>query len=152
MGTPSQFTPHSLWDELRELREQMNRMLGASFRGAVMGGRGMEWSPAVDIVDRGDRLVATAELPGMKADDISIDVEGNTLTIRGEKRQEQEQKGEERYLLERQYGSFMRSFPLPRSVDPDRISARFDNGVLTVTMPKSEEAKGRRVKVEGGNG
>lgn len=152
MGSPSQFTPHSLWEELRELREQMNRMLGASLRGALSGGRGAEWSPAVDIVDRGDRLVATAEMPGMKPEDVSIDVEGNTLTIRGEKRQEQEQTGEERYLYERQYGSFMRSFPLPRSVDPDRISARFNNGVLTVTMPKSEEAKGRRIEIEGDRG
>jgi len=139
-------TQTSPWQELREMREQMDRLLG-SF---MMGRGGMEWVPAVDITERPNELVLTAELPGMRREDIEIELENNVLTIRGEKKAEHEEKGEERYVFERQFGSFARSFTLPRTVDPDRIHARFENGVLTVKMPKSEAAKGRKIDVEGG--
>lgn len=139
----------SPWDELREIREQMDRVLSAAFRGG-RAEAGLEWAPAVDITEKEDQLVLTAELPGMRKEDIEIELENNVLTIRGEKKAEREEKGEQRYVYERQFGSFSRSFTLPRTVNADQIRARFDNGVLTVTMPKVEEAKGKRISIEGG--
>ncbi len=138
-------------DELREMREELDRFLTTTFRGGAVRA-GIEWEPAVDISDRDDELVLSAELPGMKPEDIDIEVENNVLTIRGEKKEERERKEEERYVYERQYGTFTRSFTLPRTVDPERITARFENGVLTIRMPKVEEARGRRIDVQSGEG
>ncbi|HEX7119085.1 MAG TPA: Hsp20/alpha crystallin family protein [Longimicrobiales bacterium] len=144
--SPARFT--SPWDALREMREQMDELLRSTFRGPAARGAGFE--PAVDIAERDDALVLTAELPGMKREDIDIELDNNVLTIRGEKKEEIEEKGEERYVYERRYGSFSRSFTLPRTVDADRIAARFENGVLTVTMPKLPQARGKRIEVEDG--
>ncbi|HEX6941005.1 MAG TPA: Hsp20/alpha crystallin family protein [Longimicrobiales bacterium] len=144
--TPSRFV--SPWDALRDMREQMDDLLRSTFRGPFM--RGAEFEPPVDITERDDALVLTAELPGMRREDVDVELENNVLTIRGEKKEEREEKRGERFLYERRYGSFSRSFTLPRAVDPDRISARFSNGVLTVTMPKMPEARGKRIEVEEG--
>jgi HSP20 family protein len=142
--TPTRFS--SPWDAIRDIREQMDALLRATLRGP--NGYVAEFEPAVDITERDDALVLTAELPGLSRDDITVELENNVLTIRGEKKEERTEEGEERYVYERRYGSFSRSFTLPRSVDPDRISARYDRGVLTVTMPKAPEGKGRRIEVE----
>jgi HSP20 family protein len=139
----------SPWRELREIQAQMDRVLSTALRGERAG---VTWSPAVDIAERDDALVLTAELPGMSRDDIEVELENNVLTIRGEKKDEREEKEEDRYVYEREFGAFARSFTLPRTVDADRIHARFENGVLTVTMPKSERARGRRIDVEEGRG
>lgn len=138
----------SPWQELRDIREQMDHILSAALGGRREGG--IEWSPAVDITEKKDELVLTAELPGMSRDDIEIELENNVLTIRGEKKQERKEEKGRQYLYERAYGAFSRSFTLPRTVDPDRIRARFENGVLTVTMPKSEQARSRHIEVESG--
>ncbi|MFS8636977.1 MAG: Hsp20/alpha crystallin family protein [Gemmatimonadota bacterium] len=143
---PSRFS--SPWDAIRDMREQMDALLRATLRGP--DGYVAEFEPAVDITERDDALVLTAELPGMRREDIEVELDNNVLTIRGEKKEEREEKGEERYLYERRFGSFSRSFTLPRTVDPDRISARYERGVLTVTLPKLEESKGKRIEVEGG--
>src|SRR5690606_30767895 len=132
--------------ELREMREQMGRLLGRF----MMGRGGMAWGPAVDITERPNELVLTAERPGMRRGDIESELDNNVPTLRGEKKAEREEEGDAPHVLDRQYGSFARSFPLPRTVGPDRIHARFENGVLTVKMPKSEAAKGRKIDVEGG--
>lgn len=139
----------SPWRELREMREQMDRILSSALRGGPARAA-LEWAPAVDITEREDELVLTAELPGMTREDIDIELENNILTIRGEKKAEREEKGEERYVYERQFGSFSRSFTLPRTVDPERIRARFESGVLTITMPKLEKARGKRIEIEAG--
>lgn len=139
----------SPWQELREMREELDRFLTTAFRGA-MGRGALEWTPPVDIIERENELVLTAELPGMRREDVEVELENNVLTIRGEKRAEHEEKGEERYIYERQFGEFTRSFTLPRTVDADRIRARFSDGVLTVTMPKVEESRGKRIDIEGG--
>lgn len=144
--TPTRFS--SPWTALRDMREQMDELLRATFRGP--DGYVAEFEPAVDITERKDALVLTAELPGMSREDIEVELENNVLTIRGEKKEEREHKGEERYVYERRYGSFSRSFTLPRSVDPERIGAHFENGVLTVTMPKASESRGKRIEVEDG--
>lgn len=106
------------------------------------------WSPAVDIVESEDDLVLKADVPGVDMKDIDIRMENGTLTIKGERKLEQQGKANGFHRLERAYGSFARSFSLPESVDPERIKADYRNGVLTVTMPKKEVAKPRSIKVE----
>jgi HSP20 family protein len=113
-------------------------------------GRSLLWSPSVEVTDSPDAMVLTAELPGMSDDDITLRLENNVLTIAGEKKSEREVREEdERYLLsERFYGAFQRAFTLPSSVDADQIKAAFDHGVLTVTLPKTAQAKGRVISVK----
>lgn len=107
------------------------------------------WNPAVSVSEGKDELLLTAELPGLAEDDISIEYENNVLTISGEKTEERKEEDEDRnyHVYERSYGSFSRSFTLPRTVDGNGIVATFDNGVLTVTLPKVAEAKGRRISI-----
>jgi HSP20 family protein len=104
--------------------------------------------PAVDITedDKGYRIAA--ELPGMSEKDIDVSISGDMLTIKGEKRQEREEKEKNRYLSERSYGMFQRSFPLPEGVDRDKISADFSKGVLTLTLPKTADAQKQQKKIE----
>lgn len=144
--TPGDGSP---WQTIREMREQMDRLLSSAIG---RGGPAPGWEPAVDITEQADGLQLIAELPGMTKDDIDIELENNVLTIRGEKREEREEHKGERYLYERSFGTFSRSFTLPRTVDPERIQARFANGVLRVHMPKTERAKGKRITIEGGEG
>ena len=107
------------------------------------------WSPKVNITETKDELVLTAELPGLKEEDVHIEVENNVLSIGGEKSEERTEGDEERkyHLWERSYGSFQRSFTLPRTVQADGITARFDSGVLKVHLPKVAEAKGRKIEI-----
>ena len=104
-------------------------------------------NPAVDISEDDSSYKLTAELPGMSEKDVEVVVSGDTLTIRGQKQQEREQKEKEFYLSERSYGSFQRSFTLPDGVDADQIDAQFSKGVLTVTLPKTAQAKQQK-KIE----
>jgi HSP20 family protein len=109
------------------------------------------WMPAVDIVEKPEALIVTAELPGMTAKEVDVSVDDGVLTISGEK-EEEKKEGEENsqfYLFERRYGSFRRAFTLPNAVDVDKISAEFDNGLLRVTLPKTEnvKAKGKKISV-----
>jgi HSP20 family protein len=106
------------------------------------------WTPAVDIFEEPDRLRITAEIPGVKPEDVKISVEGNVLTIAGTKEQIAEEKAERVYRYERSYGAFERSFTLPATVEAEHIKANYDNGVLHLTLPKVEKARPRLVKVE----
>jgi len=142
------------WDPFRELQsmqDRMNRIFGDVYarRGDddVMA-RG-DWMPLVDIYEN-DRheLLIKAEMPGMKREDIDIKVENNTLTIRGERRRESEVREEQYHRVERSYGSFSRSFSLPSTVDSEKVSAEYKDGVLTVLLPTREEAKPRQVAVQ----
>jgi len=111
--------------------------------------RNGRWMPAVSVFETSDDLVLTAELPGLTEGDISIDFENSVLTIRGEKTETRIEGDEDRrdHVWERTFGSFSRSFTLPSSVDGAGIAATFDNGVLTVTLPKMAEAKGRKIEI-----
>lgn len=114
-----------------------------------LGANGGMWTPAVSVEEGTDGLLLTAELPGLTEDDISIELENHVLTLSGEKT-EVRTEGEEtpRYhLVERRYGSFRRSFTLPRTVNADEIRAHFEHGVLTVSLPKAAEAKGRKIEI-----
>jgi HSP20 family protein len=136
----------SPWAEL----DQMSNRLGRLF-GETNGLESTPWVPPVNVEETRDQLVLTAELPGMKHDQVEIELENNVLTIRGS-REERREAGEERryHVWERRTGSFQRSFSLPRTVRADAITASFQDGILTVTMPKAPEAQGRRIEIGGG--
>ncbi len=105
-------------------------------------------APAVDFAEDDKAYHITAELPGMSEKDIDVSVSGDTLTVKGEKRDEKEEKAKNYYLSERSYGSFQRSFTLPDGIDRDRIEAGFAAGVLTLTLPKTPEAVKQQKKIE----
>lgn len=136
----------SPWSELDVVPNRLTRMFDDAFFTPARNG---QWMPAVSVSETNDELLLTAELPGMAEDDISIELENNVLTIAGQKEDVRNENDEERryHLVERSYGAFSRSFTLPRTVDGNGIVARFDNGVLTLTLPKMPEAKGRRIEI-----
>jgi HSP20 family protein len=134
---------------LDDLPDRIRQMLDGSL--AFDPIQTVGWMPAMEVVEKPQLLVVTAELPGLAAKDVNIAVDDGVLTISGEKVEEKKEGAEDSqyYVFERRYGSFRRSFTLPNSVDVDKISAEFDNGVLKVTMPKSEnvKAKGKKISV-----
>ena len=105
-------------------------------------------APALDVYDQKDDLIVKAEIPGLTKDEIDISLEGNTLTIKGEKKKEEEVKEEDYYRCERTFGAFSRSVELPADVQADKVNASFKNGVLEIRLPKTEEAKKNVVKVK----
>jgi HSP20 family protein len=109
---------------------------------------GGEWFPSLDVSETKNDLIVKAELPGMDPKDIDISLSDGTLIIKGERKQEKEEKEENYQLIERSYGSFTRSIRLPKEVKRDKISASYKNGILKVTLPKSEEAKTKEVKIK----
>lgn len=135
------------WNDLFASRREIDRVFDRFF-GQANGVVG-PWTPVVDVRETNDAIEVVAELPGMRPADVEVNVEHNVLTIAGEKQQEVTEGSPEAeyHLVERRCGKFERSFTLPRSVDPDRIAARFEHGLLTVTLPKAEAAKPRRVEI-----
>lgn len=107
------------------------------------------WMPAIEIMEKNNTLLITAELPGLEAKDVDISLEDDVLTISGEKHEERKEgeEGTQYYVWERRYGSFRRSFTLPSAVDADKITASFTKGVLTVALPKSEKVKTKGKKI-----
>ncbi|MBI2680392.1 MAG: Hsp20/alpha crystallin family protein [Candidatus Solibacter usitatus] len=106
------------------------------------------WSPAVDVIENENELILKADLPDVDLKDIDVRVENQTLTLKGDRKFEREEKNGGYHRIERNYGTFMRSFTLPSSVENDKVSADYKNGVLTVKLPKKEAAKPKQVKVE----
>jgi len=137
----------SPWAELDRLANRMNRLMGDTDTGDLTYGGA--WLPAVNVEERENEILLTAELPGISQDDIEIEIENNVLTVSGEKRdqREEESNGNRYHLVERTFGSFRRSFTLPRTVDADKINASFESGVLSVRLPKAEESLTRRIKI-----
>ena len=109
---------------------------------------GWQMAPAMDLVEKDGAFEITAELPGLEEKNVEVKVANNMLTIRGEKREEKEEKDKQYYLSERRYGAFQRSFRIPVGVDVDRIAASFARGVLTVTLPKGAEAQQGEKKID----
>jgi HSP20 family protein len=109
------------------------------------------WSPAVDIYETENELVLKADLPDVDAKNVGIQVENSTLTLKGERKFEQEKNGKGFHRIERSYGSFVRAFSLPETVDSEHVKADYKNGVLTVTIQKKEVAKPRTINVEVSN-
>jgi HSP20 family protein len=136
--------------DLAVLQDRMNRLFNDSVAGRggddALLNRGT-WTPPVDIYEVAGALVLKAELPDVNREDIDVNVENNTLTLRGERKLDQEVKQESFHRIERAYGAFVRQFSLPNTVDGAKITADYKNGVLTVTLPVREEAKPRSIKV-----
>lgn len=133
---------------LSEIRKEMNRLFEEAFGSAVEPVTTREWSPAVEMYENKDEVVVKAELPGLKESDIDVSVSDGVLTIRGERKHEEEKKEKGYYRSEWWYGAFRRSIPLPTGTDPDKIKATYHDGILEVKFPKPEEAKPKQVKVE----
>lgn len=106
------------------------------------------WSPSVDIAETDNGFEVRAELPGVKQEDVNVSVRDNVLTLRGEKRQEETDEGKNYRRVERHYGTFQRAFTLPPNVDAEAITAAYRDGVLTLTVPKAEEAKPKEIPIE----
>lgn len=141
------------WDafgDLTTIQERMNRL----FQETLARSRGQEnldggqWSPAVDIIETGERIVLRVDLPGLEQSDIELRVDEDTLVIRGERRLPADARPEEFHRSERPHGPFQRSFGLPGNVDQGGIRASHKNGVLEVVLPKKPEAKAKAIRVE----
>jgi len=142
------------WDPFREmvsLRDAMNTLLQESFvRPGGAGSPGGAVSLPLDVSETENEFVIHASLPGIKPDDIQITIHGDTLTIRGESKAEEEKKGQTWHLRERRTGSFTRSVSLGIPIDADRAQTKFDHGVLTLTLPKAEAAKPKQIRIGDG--
>ena len=138
------------WEPAREmmtLREAMDRLFDDAFTRPLSIRDG--WSaPAIDMYQTDDEIVVKASLPGFKADDVQINITGDVLTLRGEMKHEDEKKEKAWHLREQRWGSFERSVALPTNVVADQANADFENGVLSITLPKAEEAKPRTISVK----
>jgi HSP20 family protein len=137
------------WTGMTSLKSEMDRVLDRFFEPkweeyAALG----EWAPSLDLSESKEAFVVKAEVPGMEPGDIQVSLQENLLTIKGEKRQEKEQKDERYHRVERNYGAFARSVRVPVAVDGSKVDARFKNGLLTVTLPKMPGAKGTAIPVK----
>ncbi len=147
------------WEPFRDmvgLQERMNRIFDEAFRGAgrtatdddwSLGG---SWAPAVDIYEQEGNIVLKAELPGVDPKDVDVRVENNVLTLRGERKFDNEVKRESYHRIERSYGTFTRSFTLPNMIDTDKIKAEYKEGVLRMSLPQKEEARPKQISISVG--
>lgn len=135
--------------ELNTIQNEMNRLFNTFFdqpqAGRSVGER--RWIPAMDLVETADHYLLHADLPGVREDDVSVQLEDNVLTISGQRMAEHDER-QGYYRLERAFGAFSRSLTLPEGVDPGQVQARFDRGVLQVTIPKPEQRKPRQVQIQ----
>jgi HSP20 family protein len=141
------------WDPFREaisLRDAMNTLLQESFiRPTGMLAQDGHMALPLDVCESEDEFIVKASLPGVRPDDVEITVQGDMLTIRGESKADEEKKGQNWHIRERRLGRFQRSVTLSAPVKADAAQAHYDNGVLTLTLPKAEEAKPRQIKLTG---
>jgi HSP20 family protein len=147
-------------DPFLSLHREMNRLFDDVFRGSTgqmpssqgQGGEGGMLMPHIDVSETERELKICAELPGVSEKDIDVRLEDDVLVIRAEKKFERKDEKENYHFMERSYGTFQRAVRLPGPVDPDQVQASFDNGVLTVTVPKSEQQeRSRRIQIQGGS-
>jgi HSP20 family protein len=143
------------WRGMEDMRREMDRVFDRFFGRGLTPSRAQAqtleagaWVPSVDVVDKKDKIIARFELPGMSKEDIKISATEDTLTVRGESRQEKETKDEDYYLCERCYGSFSRTISLPVGVESDKVKALYRDGILEVTLPKAKEMLPREVEIE----
>lgn len=133
--------------ELARLEREMEDMFGR-IPSWPWGAREQGWAPAVDMIDHDDEIVVRADLPGLDEKDIEVTVHDGMLTVRGERKEEKEEKKEGYYCHERSYGMFARTLALPAAVESDRVRAIFKKGVLEVHLPKAKEAKGKKIEIK----
>ena len=140
------------WDPFRDLgmlQDRMNRLFDDAGRGwrSDEPAATTSWSPSVDIFETEGEIVVKSELPGMDRKDITLHLESNVLTLRGERKFEKETKEENYHRIERSYGNFSRSFSIPATVDEEKIRADYKDGVLKIVLPKKEQAKPKQIKI-----
>ena len=143
------------WEPFREfatLQDRMNRLFRESYEGQDQSLATSSFAPAVDVYEDEHKVTLKIEVPGIDEKDIDVRVENNTLTVTGERKIEKEEKEENYRRVERQYGSFTRTFTLPATVDAEKVSADYDKGVLKIALPKKAEAKPKQIKVNVGSG
>src|SRR5271154_4208955 len=143
------------WEPFREfstLQDRINRVFRESYSGAGQDDSltTSSFAPAVDVYEDEHKVALKIEVPGIDEKDIDVRVENNTLTVHGERKIEKEEKEENYRRVERQYGSFTRTFTLPTTVDTENVSANYDKGVLKINLPKKAEAKPKQIKVNVG--
>lgn len=142
------------WDPFRELEEMSDRLNRVFTRPSVRTNGNKEqltvadWMPIVDISETDGEYLIKAELPEVKKEDVKVTVENGVLTLQGERRQEKEEKGKKYHRVERSYGSFVRSFTLPESIDESGVKAEYKDGVLNLHLPKSEKVKPKAIEVK----
>jgi HSP20 family protein len=137
------------WTGISTMKKEMDRMFDRFWEGdfpqlPAMG----EWAPALDICETKNAVMVKAEVPGMDPQEIHLSLHDQVLTLKGEKKQEKEEKDEHYYRSERSYGAFMRTVRLPSPVDGSKVTAAFKNGLLTVTLPKAAAAKGTTIPIK----
>lgn len=134
--------------ELFSIQREMNRLFD-TFARSDEGTSGLSmWTPAVDVAERDDEYLVRLELPGVQKEDVKITIENNVLSIRGEKKREENTNENDYRRIERSYGTFVRSFTLPMAVRADKIEAKAQDGILTVRLPKAEEARPKQIEVQ----
>jgi len=135
--------------EFERMRREMDRLWDSFFeRRPARTEEESEFLPALDLAETDNELVVKCEVPGLEPKDIDISISDGMLTIKGEKKQEREEKQADYHLVERSYGAFTRSIQLPKEVQSDKISASYKNGILKINLPKSEEAKKKEIKIK----
>jgi HSP20 family protein len=140
------------WTTLPTLQDRINRLFDDAFPTRTPSREDemslLDWRPTVDTYEEGDNIVIKAELPGVKKEDVSIDVKDNVLTLKGERKHDENIREENYYRRECAYGKFQRAFTLPDAVDPNKIEASYKDGVLKVTVPKTEESKAKKIEIK----
>ncbi len=132
------------WDPFRDFNTLPARFFGKEWEAPLAA---TVWNPSVDIFENDNEIVIKAELPGMNAKDIDVRLENNVLTLKGERHFEKETKEENYHRIEREYGTFIRSFALPTAVNGDTVTADYKDGILKIVLPKKEETKSKPIKV-----
>jgi HSP20 family protein len=139
------------FEDIEKVRSEMDRLVDTFLFGVPQRGdfwEEAEWLPAVDVAETKNEIVVNVEIPGMDSKEFDISLSEGKLTVKGEKKQDRVEKEENYHLTERRYGTFSRSILLPQEVESDKISTSYKNGVLTVTLPKSDGAKKKEIKIK----
>lgn len=141
-------TPWSSFGRLSDLRDEIDRLFEAPLAELAGGANLLSgWTPALDVYEQKDSFVIKVELPGMKKEDISVSLHDGSVSLSGERKSETQHEDAEVYRAERFFGRFQRTVTLPAPVAPDKVKAQYKDGVLTVTLPKTEEAKPKQIDV-----
>jgi len=140
------------WQDFGSLNDRINKLLNfpalTGFFTETEDLSPHKWAPAVDVTANDDEYIVRADIPGVKKEDLKVDITNNTLTIKGERKKEEKVEEDKYVLVERSYGSFSRSFKLPSNVDVAKIKANYDNGVLDLILPKKEDSKPKEIAIE----
>jgi len=149
--SPSDFFTMNPFRLMRRLTDEMDRTFGQGFP-AGEGGESAAWAPAIEVAHSDGKFLVRAELPGLRKDDVKVEVSGENIVIQGERRREHEEHKAGFYRSERSYGSFYRAIPLPEGANADQAKAQFENGILEVTIPAPDrpQASGRQIPIESG--